>query len=182
MLEKGLETPLEMADLYSLDADNQAEKISRDFEDAWKASIKNLDYTPQLMVLRAAVSAFGRDYLISALFLFLYNTIQLICPIVIHYLLVWLESPTEIWIPYLLVVILLILQLGAVLSYNLQFELAAKTGFRLRTGLSMTLYRKYFKLSNSARQEFSVGKIVNISSTDTLKIDLASQVIEIVPS
>ena len=117
-----------------------------------------------------------RDFAISGIYLFLYNCIGLASPIVIRYLLIWLEGPTASTLyPYCLALVLLFMQILATFLYNKQFELAQRTGYRLRTGMSLVLFRKYFKLSNSSRKVYSVGKIVNISSTDTLKVDLACQ-------
>ncbi|KAJ3356690.1 hypothetical protein HDU91_005517, partial [Kappamyces sp. JEL0680] len=183
LFELGLKKPLGKDDLYQLDEENKAEYLLAQFEAAWGRSSTIKD--PQWRLFYASVKAFGNEFVIAGMWtpltlgfwLLLNNIASIISPILIRYLLLWLSSASsaDLWWPYTLVTVLFLLQIFSIWSYNHQFELAAKTGYRLRTALSMILYKKYFRLSNSSRQIYSVGKIVNISSVDTLKIDMATQ-------
>lgn len=175
LFKRGLVSPLSIQDLYDLDDKDKSEEIARKFERAWN-SVKNNGESSPIKVMRAALMAFGRDFMMSGVFLLAYNLICAVSPIMIYLLLVWLEAPdSRVWYPFVLAVGLFLLQVLATVCYNAQFELASRTGYRLRTALSISLFSKYFKLSNNARQIYSVGKITNITTTDTLKIDLASQ-------
>jgi ATP-binding cassette subfamily C (CFTR/MRP) protein 1 len=172
---RGMQQPLGKEDLFELDFENHAEFLCDKLEGSW-AKDRRRKGSASFPILAACLEAFGSDFYLAGFWLLLNNAGQILSPIIIRYLLIWLSSPDDaVWWPYTLICTLLVLQLLCIWSYNYQFELAAKTGFRLRTALSMLLFKKFFKLSNASRQIYSVGKIVNISSTDTLKIDMAIQ-------
>nr|KAJ3410852.1 hypothetical protein HK105_002793 [Polyrhizophydium stewartii] len=63
------------------------------------------------------------------------------------------------------------------MAYNWSTELTTKTGFNARTSLTSALYQKSLRLSAAARQEYSVGKITNIIATDTNRVDISFQFI-----
>ena len=48
-----------------------------------------------------------------------------------------------------------------------------KAGLQVRTGLMAAIYGKSFRLSGAARQQFSVGKAVQLMSADVLRVDTA---------
>jgi ABC-type bacteriocin/lantibiotic exporter with double-glycine peptidase domain len=174
IFSKGYKTPLEMDDLYKLDPENESVSIEKKFQEAWDRQQHRSG--PIAKVFFAFSTAFGRDFYLAGVYLLIYNILNAVTPIVLQMLLQWLENPNDqIWIPYCLGVLLFALQLWAAFIYNWQYELAAKSGYRLRTGLSAALYQKFFKLSLASKQAFSVGKIVNIATTDTTRLDLTMQ-------
>ncbi|KAK9470483.1 P-loop containing nucleoside triphosphate hydrolase protein [Dipodascopsis tothii] len=59
------------------------------------------------------------------------------------------------------------------LSQNHYFYNSHKTGSHIKTILINALYRKSLLLSNRARVEFTNGKITNLMSTDTYRIEFA---------
>jgi hypothetical protein len=174
LLKLGYKKALEVDDLYLLDPENSTQSIENQFQDAWKR--QQSQKGPIAKVFWTFLDAFGRDFYLGGFLLLLYNTLNAVTPVILQLLLKWLESPDDrIWIPYTLSMVLFLLQLMAAFSYNWQYELAAKSGFRLRTGLSAALYAKFFRLSTASKQAFSVGKIVNISTTDTARLDMTMQ-------
>ena len=160
--------------MNDLEKENRAEELSKLFQNNWK---KAPEKGPAEKILKAANASFGGDFYKSGAYLMVYDLIMCATPVVIRYILLWLDNPVQaaIWYPFCLIIVLFLLQIIAAFLYNYQFELAAKVGFQMRTALSQSLFTKFFKLSNAARQVYSIGKIVNISSTDCFKIDLAAQ-------
>ncbi|KAJ3317962.1 Multidrug resistance-associated protein 1 [Boothiomyces sp. JEL0866] len=181
----GAKRPLNMEDLPALEKEFTAEEIYKKFQIAWQHELDfgNSKSVSNLRVIRAVWRAFKYDYLWGGFYLVLFNTLNIASPIVLQLLLNWLSdsnSYTEnanatIWKPYTIATGLFTMQVLSSCYSNWQYELAFKTGYRLRTALTMALYRKSFTLSGKARQTYSAGKIVNISITDTNRLDMASQ-------
>ncbi|CAG8625397.1 12375_t:CDS:10 [Gigaspora margarita] len=64
-------------------------------------------------------------------------------------------------------------EMGAVMLFSLYLHYARETGFFSRTILITAIYRKTLVLSGKARSLFTNGKITNLMSTDTTRIDFA---------
>ncbi|KAF0500214.1 ABC transporter [Gigaspora margarita] len=63
--------------------------------------------------------------------------------------------------------------MGTAMSFSLYIYYARETGFLSRTILITIIYRKALVLSGKARSLFTNGKITNLMSTDTTRIDIA---------
>lgn len=188
----GAKRPLNMEDIPSLEKEFTAEEIYNKFEIAWKNELTNGNSksVSNLRVIRAVWRAFRYDYMWGGFYLVLFNTLNVASPLVLQLLLNWLSDPISytdsanatLWKPYTIATSLFIMQVMSSCYSNWQYELAFKTGYRLRTALTMAIFRKSFLLSGKARQTYSAGKIVNISTTgnsiltiDTNRLDMASQ-------
>jgi ABC-type bacteriocin/lantibiotic exporter with double-glycine peptidase domain len=55
--------------------------------------------------------------------------------------------------------------------FGTHFAIYAHVGFRVRTALSLAVYRKSLRLSSAARLRWSGGAVVNLLSTDCQRID-----------
>ncbi|KAJ3406096.1 hypothetical protein HDU80_000172 [Chytriomyces hyalinus] len=182
LLRIGKAHPLSQSDLYTLDPLFSASHLSTQFEAAWAVEMdkKPADNSSDAFRLfRALFRAFGAEYLQAAVFMFLYVTLQIVTSVVMLYLIQWIQrgdQQTEgLWYGYVLGVVLFVTQLGATVSYNRHLEMTTKLGFRLRTSLISAVYKKAFVVSNEARNAFTVGKIINLTATDTNRIDLSCQ-------
>ncbi|KAJ3308764.1 hypothetical protein HDV04_000823 [Boothiomyces sp. JEL0838] len=164
-----------MEDIPSLEKEFTAEEIYNKFEIAWKNELTNGNSksVSNLRVIRAVWRAFRYDYIWGGVYLVLFNTLNVASPLVLQLLLNWLSDPISytdnanatLWKPYTIATSLFIMQVMSSCYSNWQYELAFKTGYRLRTALTMAIFRKSFLLSGKARQTYSAGKIVNISTT-----------------
>jgi ATP-binding cassette subfamily C (CFTR/MRP) protein 1 len=81
-------------------------------------------------------------------------------------------SPTP-YMGYLLTVILFVMQMGSTFFINYYFYYSMETGFLIRTALITKIYRKAMMLSGKARSMFTTGKVTNIMSTDTTRLDFS---------
>jgi ABC-type multidrug transport system fused ATPase/permease subunit len=181
LLKLGSKRPLKMDDLYELDSQNSSLGIKDQFLKEW--NLNNKAGNRRFILLKILMKSYGMDLLLSALYLTLYNIANALSPLILQILLKWLKSPDHInvgsseWEAYLLAIGLFLVQIISTFFYNWQFEHAQKAGFKIRTGLSSALFEKFFRLSPRAKQELSIGKIINVTTTDTLRLDLTCQFI-----
>ncbi|KAG0223167.1 hypothetical protein BGW42_006079 [Actinomortierella wolfii] len=77
-----------------------------------------------------------------------------------------------LWHGILLAIALYLMGVGATITQHQYWQRAMGLGAGLRTALITAIYRKGLVLSNRAKQDFSTGKITNIMSTDTTRLDL----------
>lgn len=189
LLFEGAKRPLTTQHLYPLSPANRAEEIYNVFEDAWEA-IKKIDgkarvqSSPIVLILRASVISFGSGFAKAAVFLLFQNLVIVAGPLLLLYLLRWIENyqsevqpdlHVSLVFPYMLAVGLFCIQILTTFLTNWNYEMSQLTGFRLRTALTMALYKKSLRLSTAARNMYSTGFILNCSVSDTNRIDLACQ-------
>ncbi|KAI8804246.1 P-loop containing nucleoside triphosphate hydrolase protein [Cladochytrium replicatum] len=63
------------------------------------------------------------------------------------------------------------LQILGSLTQNYFFQLAQSVAISVRGTLTAVVYRKSLRLSGAARQDFNAGKVMNVVSTDTSRIE-----------
>ncbi|KAF9181719.1 hypothetical protein BGZ50_005356 [Haplosporangium sp. Z 11] len=80
------------------------------------------------------------------------------------------DSP-PLWHGILMAVALYAMGVLASVSLHQYWMRATGVGVGIRTSLITTIYRKGLVLSSKAKQDFSTGKITNLMSTDTTRID-----------
>lgn len=71
-------------------------------------------------------------------------------------------------------IVLYVMQVASTLFMQQYFQLSAITGLMARTVLISSIYQKSMVLSGKARMNFTMGKITNLMSTDTTRIDFLS--------
>ncbi|KAF9169153.1 hypothetical protein BGX21_010914 [Mortierella sp. AD011] len=81
------------------------------------------------------------------------------------------EAP-PLWHGILMAIGLYIMGVCATLALHQFWQRSTGTGVGIRTVLITTIYRKGLVLSSKAKQDFSTGKITNLMSTDTARLDL----------
>jgi ATP-binding cassette subfamily C (CFTR/MRP) protein 1 len=77
------------------------------------------------------------------------------------------------FIGYLLSVILFIIQMSLNFFITFYFYYSMEIGLLVKTALISQIYRKAMILSGKARSIFTTGKVTNIMSTDTTRLDFA---------
>ncbi|ORY42753.1 P-loop containing nucleoside triphosphate hydrolase protein [Rhizoclosmatium globosum] len=186
LLRKGSAKPLEIADLDILADAFTAKTLGSALEASWTAELQRPseqvgNASAAFRLFRAAFAAFSTDYLRAGIFMFVYSILQLASSVILLYLIRWIQKVAvetenlDLGYGFGLAVALFLAQLLGTLSFNWHLELTTKTGFRMRTSLIQAIYRKSFKISNEARKDYPVGKIVNLTATDTNRIDTSLQ-------
>ncbi|KAI8619285.1 hypothetical protein BC830DRAFT_1060513, partial [Chytriomyces sp. MP71] len=182
LLRTGHSHILTQGDLWDLDDRWTADSLGSQLETAWKKELTRANgerSSPAMRLFRAIMDAFGREYIFSGIYMFLYFSLQLSAAVVTLYLIRWIQEGDNrlkgTWYGYTLGGCLFLVQLGGTLCFIWHLEMTTKMGFTLRTVLVRAIYKKAFVISNEARKDYTVGKITNLTATDTYRIDTCCQ-------
>ncbi|GBB94362.1 hypothetical protein RclHR1_02340019 [Rhizophagus clarus] len=182
LMKLGYKRPLEKDDLYALNDARLAKNIISEFEKSWEKEYTRKDGKPPSL-FRALNRIFGLKFWTSGFFRLISDTLQVTSPLILQVILTFAQeswmarnnkdaSPTSS-LGYSLAVILFIMQMGSTFCSNFYFYNSMETGFLVRTALITIIYRKAMMLSGKARSMFTTGKVTNIMSTDTTRLDFA---------
>ncbi|KAF9104630.1 hypothetical protein BGX29_001523 [Mortierella sp. GBA35] len=83
-------------------------------------------------------------------------------------------EPPPLWHGILMAIGLYLMGVFASLALHQFWQRSTSTGVGIRTALITTIYRKGLVLSSKAKQDFSTGKITNLMSTDTTRLDFVA--------
>ncbi|KAF9921984.1 hypothetical protein FBU30_007941 [Linnemannia zychae] len=83
------------------------------------------------------------------------------------------EAP-PLWHGILMAIGLYVMGILASIALHQFWQRSTSTGVGTRTVLITTIYRKGLLLSSKAKQEFSTGKVTNLMSTDTTRLDFVA--------
>ncbi|KAG0242901.1 hypothetical protein BGW41_003301, partial [Actinomortierella wolfii] len=134
-------------------------------------------------VLSAIARAFWPEYIKSGLFIELQDTCGILTPILIQRIIEFIQKtqsaasdadrpPT--WHGYGLVILMLVISCVQNVSAQNWVRHGVKTSIPYRTALVDLMFQKATRLSSRARQQgqFTDGKIINLLSNDTFRIEL----------
>ena len=167
LLNLGSTKQLEPQDLGTIGQSDEADAAYSDFNTAWQAELSRTDKPPKLR--RALFAAAGKGKILFALLCYsIHCALDFIPPMVLSSLVRYLEAPhvfpleeRERW---LLVASLFVTPFLSQLFFSVHSIIMVRVGLRLRTGVSLAVYRKSFRLSGFARRGVSTGQIVNAMS------------------
>lgn len=117
-------------------------------------------------IFPAMVRSFGGTFIFSAIYKFFVDMLQFASPLLLGALINYVETDGALWKGILLAVTLFsVTFLIAIL--NGQHGLTSyQVGFRIRTALISSIYRKALRISSSAKRNTTAGEIVNLMSVD----------------
>ncbi|KAH9262238.1 hypothetical protein BASA82_000739 [Batrachochytrium salamandrivorans] len=184
LLRDGYNHPLEQSELWLLDEHLQSKNINKRFDVAWQQELLRPDASRRsssYRLIRALLVAFGYDYIRSGLFMFVESILLVGSSVLLLYLITWIQdTQTKVningdWFGYTMAISIFLAQLFTTFAENWQFELTTKTGYYVRAALTSALYKKSLVLSGRSRLQYSAGMITNIIATDTNRVDIACQ-------
>ncbi|KAK3829900.1 MAG: ATP-binding cassette transporter 1 [Linnemannia elongata] len=176
LMRKGYAKPLTMNDLWGLRKEDQSKNVSDTFASAWEKELKKQH--PSL--LRALATAFGKPFYIAGVWKMANDILGFMQPVLLREMLRFVmsyktEDPQPLYRGYTIAILMFICSLSQTTVLHQYFHLCFRTGMHIRAGLVTAIYQKSLRLSNSARQEFTVGEIVNHMSIDAQRVqDLVS--------
>ncbi|RIB07051.1 ABC transporter [Gigaspora rosea] len=183
LMSLGYKRPLEKDDLYVLNDERSAKFVTDKFEAEWQKEIEKIALGKKPSLIKALYRALWAKLCLTVIVRFVSDILAVISPLILKLILNFVSDAyfanlnNEIQPPtyfgYVLIVAMFLIEMGAAMSLSLYLYYARETGFLSRTILISTIYRKALVLSGKARSLFTNGKITNLMSTDTTRIDFA---------
>jgi ABC-type multidrug transport system fused ATPase/permease subunit len=124
---------------------------------------------------RAVIKAFGFYLFPSAPMMMVQNIAQLVLPFLLGPLIQFMSNDLPTYYGYIYALGLFAALMTMTIAENAYFDRCVKTGVRLRASLVPAIYRHALRMSNQARQDRSIGAIVNHMASDTEKLQLFTQ-------
>ncbi|CAO3563902.1 unnamed protein product [Mortierella alpina] len=171
LMRRGYEHPLTMDDLWELRKDDRSKTVSDLFKEAWDVEVKK--GSPSLV--KALASAFGRPFYVAGIWKVINDVLGFMQPLLLRQMLLFVMSyktqdPQPLYRGYSIAMAMFVCSLSQTTVVHQYFHLCFRTGMHARAGLVTAIYQKSLRLSNSARQDFTVGEIVNHMSVDAQRI------------
>jgi len=150
-------------------ADCQTAHVYDAFARHWHYELEQHASNPSLV--RALVRAFGRDYAVAGCLKLLHDLCLFVGPTVLHGMIVFLRDETAplstgLW--WTLAVTAS--QTSMSLLVRHYFFRCYATGLRLRTAVTVAVYRKALRLAAVERQTKTLGEITNLMSVDAQRL------------
>nr|CAG8556518.1 4134_t:CDS:10 [Entrophospora candida] len=178
LIKLGYQRPLEKEDLYTLNDERLTKNVCDRFEKEWQKELEKTGSDKKPSLIRALNRTFFWKFWIAGFCRFFGDMLQVTSPLIIQEIISYAsksyynaEGQDSAAYGYGLIITLFVMQFGTTFLHNTFFFRAMETGFFVRTSLIASIYRKAIVLSGKARSDFTAGKITNLMSTDTFRID-----------
>ncbi|XP_076816557.1 multidrug resistance-associated protein 1-like isoform X1 [Clavelina lepadiformis] len=126
-------------------------------------------YKPSLT--KAFGKQFWKTFLFSVFFKLINDVIQFVSPILLSAMIDFtVDLSMPLWQGYVFAAAMYVVAIIKAVALQQYFQKCTVIGMRLRTALVSIIYEKALLLSNAARQESTVGEIVNLMSTDAQRL------------
>ncbi|KAF0540793.1 ABC transporter [Gigaspora margarita] len=181
LISLGYKRHLEKDDLYVLNDERTAKILTDKFEIEWQKETQKIAIGKKPSLLKALYRVLWVKFCLAGVCRFVGDILIVTSPFILRFILKFVadayyanfnngvQPPAHVG--YTLIVIMFLMQMSATISQNLYFYLGMETGILSRTILITAIYRKALVLSGKARGLFTNGKITNLMSTDTTRID-----------
>lgn len=181
LLRLGYRRSLQMEDTYLLPNHYDTLTLTERFLRSWDEKTAASSPASLLSIL---MSSFGKRWGWAGILKFISDTCTLASPILLSLLLRIITDQTTwhfftlsintVSTACLLCLGIFLLLVIASFCVNYYFQIVSQEGLKIRTALNGAIYRKCFRLSGLSRQRFSSGRIVNLISTDTYRVETAA--------
>ncbi|KAG0069645.1 hypothetical protein BGZ89_002459 [Linnemannia elongata] len=146
-----------------------------------KKNKKNKEYRPKLW--KALNRTFLYQFWSAGVLKVIGDALQVFQPLVIKAILNFVTNSLRnrelgqappLWHGILMSIGLYLMGIFASIALHQFWQRSTSTGVGIRTALITTIYRKGLLLSSKAKQDFSTGKVTNLMSTDTTRLDFVA--------
>ncbi|KAL2613232.1 hypothetical protein R1flu_024924 [Riccia fluitans] len=172
VLTLGNKRPLRCEDLPPMGAEDDAAYNHKNFSIHWENEKRETPAGSSPSLWAAIIKTYWKVFLISLFSGLLWSIAFFLGPIVLYFILEYLGMEADERVLShggLLVVMMLVSKvLEPLAKMILDFE-SRKLGLRMWSGVGSAVYYKSLRLSNRAKQEWSIGEITNIISSDLQK-------------
>ncbi|XP_076819730.1 multidrug resistance-associated protein 1-like isoform X2 [Clavelina lepadiformis] len=198
MVWNGYKRPLVQDDLWDLNREDKAGRVSRHFLHIWnqeknkykKPNIETISEDNTLSnndeeilieqpatekkkepsLLKALVKTFGPFYLVGTFLKILSDILTFVSPQLLNAMIVFISSAALVWQGYLLAVLMFVVAIFQSIILQQYFHVCIIIGMRLRSAVISAVYRKALLLSSAARKDSTAGEIVNLMSVDAQRL------------
>jgi len=192
----GFNRPLQKNDLYPLTPKFREENNEKQFYHYWNDEIP--DQSNRYNLMKCLWKVFKRDYYIAGVLRLLTDISNLFTPVILEFLLNFLETSNsasaarmdepepslqaqpgqepsfreriEPYMGWIYIAGIFMFQLIYTLCNNYYSKIVLEVGLSVRATIIGMIYHKTLKLSNKDLQTIGQGKIVNMVSTDSFRI------------
>jgi ABC-type multidrug transport system fused ATPase/permease subunit len=178
LMKFGYSTYLTEDDLWGLSKEDKTKTTGEAFEIRWQ---RELEHRKNPSLWRALIGAYGRPYMLAAVFKLGNDISQFTQPQLLRFLISFVQSYEEGYEPQPVIKgAAIALAMFAIATFQTTmvhqyFQLAFVTGMRIKGGLTASIYRKALKLSNEGRSSKTTGDIVNYMAVDAQRLQDLTQ-------
>ncbi|KAL2613213.1 hypothetical protein R1flu_024905 [Riccia fluitans] len=170
LLAIGSKRPLQCEDLPPMSVEDDAAYNYNEFSVHWDNQKRQTPAGSPPSLWAAVVRTYWRGFLVPMSSGFVWSIAFFVGPLTLHFILMYLGAEGRmVWQGAVLVVIMFLGKCTECLARNFMIFRSWKLGFRMWSGVGSAVYFKTLRLSNKAKQEWSVGEITNIISSDVQK-------------
>ncbi|XP_023553923.1 ABC transporter C family member 2-like isoform X2 [Cucurbita pepo subsp. pepo] len=171
IMKLGYRRPLTEKDIWKLDTWDRTETLYNNFQKTWvEESQKSKPW-----LLRALNSSLGGRFWLGGLWKIGNDISQFVGPVILNKLLESMQRGDSSGMGYIYAFSMLAGMLLGVLCDAQYFQNVMRVGFRLRSTLVASVFRKSLRLTHEARKEFPTGKITNLITTDAATLQEITQ-------
>jgi hypothetical protein len=193
--EKKTQSALMHKDLIQLPAYDHADVLLKDFETSWqkttpakdggggseKTDDEKTEATDRLR--KAIVAVMGRRFFLAGVIKVFNTALQFSFPILLNQILKFIQESQAGLIPqdaswevkyrgYWLSALLFVAMTCKAITENAYFQRVYRSGYQARVAISVAVYNKALRISNSERQTTTLGELVNLMQVDASKIEM----------
>lgn len=173
LIWKGWRRPLVEKDIYDINPEDTCAELVPPFDKLFKESIEKAkpkapanSRVTNGSITTAMTKAYGGPFLLSALLRILSDALLLATPLILGALINYVDDGGALWKGiFLTITLFLATFLQAVINGQYFFKNFV-VGYRIRSGLINSIYRKALKISSAVKKELTVGEIVNLMAVD----------------
>ncbi|EPS64314.1 hypothetical protein M569_10464 [Genlisea aurea] len=162
IMQLGYRRPLSEKDVWKLDSWDRTQTLSDSFQRAWAQEIQK----PKPWLLRALNRCLGGRFWWGGFWKIGNDISQFIGPLILNRLLQSMQQGDPTWIGYIYAFTIFVGVVFGVLCEAQYFQNVMRVGYRLRSTLVATVFRKSLRLTHESRKKFASGKITNLMTTD----------------
>ncbi|XP_012069008.2 ABC transporter C family member 8 [Jatropha curcas] len=172
LLKLGNSKPLDLEDIPSLIAEDEAGIAYQKFSNAWDSFVreKNPNSTRNL-VLETVTKVHFKENILLGVYVLLRTVAVTVPPLLLYAFVNYSNLDQQNLYQGLSIVgCLILVKLVESLSQRHCFFLSRQSGLRMRSALMVAIYRKQLKLSSLGRRRHSTGEIVNYIAVDAYRM------------
>ncbi|KAL4010215.1 hypothetical protein IC575_030445 [Cucumis melo] len=167
IIKIGYKRPLTEKDVWKLDTWDQTETLFNCFQRTWEEECKK----SKPYLLRALHSSFGGRFWFGGLWKTGSDVSQFVGPVLLCKLLECIQRGDPPRIGYIYAFSIFVGVLFGVLCEAQYLHNVMRVGFRLRSVLVASIFRKSMRLTHEDSNKFGTGKITNLMTSDTAALE-----------